>query len=75
VLAHLLAELASTSSRLAPLFQHRQAAVDAVVQADRLAEDGQIDALDQAEDADEDADIDEWFDRKFHRAYSAATGS
>jgi hypothetical protein len=66
VLPHLLAELRQHVLAARALFQHRQPPVDAGVQADRLAEDGEIDALHQHQDADEDADIDERFDREFH---------
>jgi len=59
VLAHFLAELFQNLFAVAIFLHQRQAAADAAVHADRLAKDGQIQALDQDNDPDKNQNIDQ----------------
>jgi hypothetical protein len=58
MLVHLLAELFQHLFAVRVLFQKGQTPAEPVVQADRLAEDRQVDTFDDHHDGDEDQDVD-----------------
>ena len=61
VLVAFLAQLFQHLLAVVALFQQIEAAVDPAVEADRFAENDQIEAFDQSQNGDENRAIDNWF--------------
>lgn len=75
VLLHFLAQRFHHLFAARALFQHFKPAVDAVVQADRAAKNGQVYPFDQDQHADKDKGINQGFSADIHGRYSGFAGS
>ncbi len=67
MLIHLLAQLLEHLLAALALVEHLEPAVDLAVEADRAAEDGEVQALHESEDADEDGAVDQDLGVELHQ--------